>query len=460
MNSTLHLLTGTLLTFQLIFLPFSKALCQTTPEEQFFNWTSLQFSKEEYTNRRTKLIEQLKSSGGGIYITTARDGFSGGETFRQLNEFLYFTGLEVPNSILCIDADNDETILFVPDRDLRFQNSSRQNDFPGRPLGDDPELAIRSGIDNIQSYDHFGNTFSQWVNSDRHFFINGGRGEIKEMKTDFIYSWTEDQQLIHHLQKNYSKTDIRNAYEQIAPLRMVHSEAEIKILRKAALTTIAGMTASVATIKPGVDERSLEAEMEAEFKRRGSQRLAFSSIIKSGPNSLWPWRILASHYDRRNRKMESGDLVIFDVGCEYDYYSSDVGRTFPVSGKFTAEQRSILEMEVSVSDAIIAAIKPGMTFADLKKVAFAAIPDNEEQYMQVGLFHGHHIGLDTGDPNLSDVPLEPGMIFTVEPWYYNHDKEISVFTEDEVLVTENGVEVLTKSLPRYPDDLEKMVTGR
>ncbi len=77
--------------------------------------------------------------------------------------------------------------------------------------------------------------------------------------------------------------------------------------------------------------------------------------------------------------------------------------------------------------------------------------------MQVGLFHGHHIGLDTGDPSLSDVPLQPGMIFTVEPWYYNHDKEISVFTEDEVLVTENGVEVLTKDLPRSPEELEKMV---
>ena len=88
--------------------------------------------------------------------------------------------------------------------------------------------------------------------------------------------------------------------------------------------------------------------MEAEFKRQGSQRLAFSSIIKSGPNSLWPWRILASHYDRRNRTMETGELVIFDVGCEYNYYSSDVGRTFPVSGKFSPKQREILEMEVTV----------------------------------------------------------------------------------------------------------------
>ena len=112
------------------------------------------------------------------------------------------------------------------------------------------------------------------------------------------------------------------------------------------------------------------------------------------------------------------------------------------------------------SDAIIAAIKPGVTFADLRKVAFEAIPDDQEQYMQVGLFHGHHIGLDTGDPSLSDVPLQSGMIFTVEPWYYNHDIGISVFTEDEVLVTSNGVEVLTRSLPRSPEELEKMVGAK
>lgn len=155
--------------------------------------------------------------------------------------------------------------------------------------------------------------------------------------------------------------------------------------------------------------------------------------------------------------MKAGELVIFDVGCEYKNYVSDMGRTFPVSGKFTEEQKRILMMETAVSDAIIAAIKPGVTFADLKKVADAAIPDNEKKYMQVGLFFGHHLGLSTGDPNDAEAQLAPGMVFTVEPWYYNHDKNISVFTEDEVLVTSNGVEVLTKALPRTPEELEMLM---
>ncbi len=240
-------------------------------------------------------------------------------------------------------------------------------------------------------------------------------------------------------------------------LRIIKSEHEIEALRKAVDITVKGIEVAVKRIKPGVDERTLEGEMEGEFKRQGSPRIPFASIIKSGPNSLWPWRILAAHYERRNRTMQDGELVIFDVGCEYNNYVSDMGLTFPVSGKFTDEQKNILLMETAVSDAIIAAIKPGVTFADLKKVADAAIPESEKKYMQVGLFFGHHLGLSTGDPNDSQAPLAAGMVFTVEPWYYNHDKNISVFTEDEVLVTATGVEVLTDALPRTPVALEKMM---
>ena len=218
-----------------------------------------------------------------------------------------------------------------------------------------------------------------------------------------------------------------------------------------------GIRHAATFIEPGVDERRLEGELEASFKRNGSQRMAFASIIKSGPNSLWPWRILASHYNRRNRAMHAGDLVIFDVGAELNYYISDVGRTFPVSGTFTPRQREILTMEVAVSDAIIAAIRPGVTFADLQRAADAAIPAAHKPYMQTGLFFGHHLGLDTGDPNLPDAKLQPGMIFTVEPWYYNHEEGISVFTEDEVLVTTTGVEVLTASLPRTPNEIEALM---
>ena len=138
-------------------------------------------------------------------------------------------------------------------------------------------------------------------------------------------------------------------------------------MRQAARLGVDGIAHAAAFVKAGVDERGLEAEVEAFYKRGGAARLPFASIIKSGPNSLWPWRILATHNDRRNRRMQNGELVIFDVGCELHGYVSDTGRTFPVSGTFTPEQRAILAMEVSVSDALIAALRPGVTLRDVQR---------------------------------------------------------------------------------------------
>ena len=111
------------------------------------------------------------------------------------------------------------------------------------------------------------------------------------------------------------------------------------------------------------------------------------------------------------------------------------------------------------SDAILGAIRPGVTFAALKNVALAAIPEKELAYMQASGFYGHHIGLSSSDPALSDALLEPGMIFTVEPWYYNHDEELAVFIEDVVLVTADGHENLTGLLPRMAEELERLTKG-
>lgn len=155
--------------------------------------------------------------------------------------------------------------------------------------------------------------------------------------------------------------------------------------------------------------------------------------------------------------MESDELVILDVGCEVDGYVSDVGRTFPVGGTFDALQREKLLVSTRAADAIIAAVRPGVTLRELTEIAYEAIPDHEEQYMQTPTYFGHHIGMSSGDPALIDARLEAGMVFTVEPWYYNHDLGISVFVEDVILVTEDGAEVLTAGLGRTPEQLEAMI---
>jgi len=444
--------------FFLILLSFSAILKAQTPEQRYFDWTELAFSKQELENRRAKLIKNFENEGKtGLVVIPARDGFSYGETFRQLDNFYYFTGLELPNSLMVVDISKKTTVIFTPKEDLRFKSTSRPNDFPGRPLLMDKAIAAKSGV-HLQAISDFSAFMDKKAEEESIIYIDNGRqGEINFGSDEYFASPTPVQILVNALRAKHQGLKFENMYTAIARTRMVKSSSEIEIMRKTTQINITGIKTAAKTIKAGVDERYLEGVLEGNYKVNGAHRLAFGSIIKSGPNSLWPWRILATHYNRRNRNMEDGEMVIFDVGCEYKNYVSDVGRTFPVSGKFTKKQKEILTMEVAIADQIIAFIKPGITFADIKELTEEIIPKEAKKYMQVGLFFGHHLGLSTGDPNLSDAQLQPGMIFTVEPWYYNHDDQISVFTEDVILVTEKGCEVLSKDLPRTPSDLENLM---
>ena len=386
-------------------------IIEVTPEQRFFDWTKLQFDREIYQNRRVSQIKLLRASGGGILLIRSHQGVSNGTTFRQLSDFLYFTGLELPYSILAIDSDEGKTTLFTPGRDVRFESASRSNDFPGRPLGNDPDLSKTSGIANVKSFDEFENTLEKWIeqgqivrinfskvfsnsSSDFLYFtglelpysilaidsdegkttlftpgrdvrfesasrsndfpgrplgndpdlsktsgianvksfdefentlekwieqgqivrINLGRsGAIHAIKTDFIYDWSPNEAFAYHLKTTFPSIKMKNAFIQIAKMRMVKSPEEIEVIRRVCNLTILAIKETARFVKDGIDERGLEAELEAVYKRGGAQRLAFSSIIKSGPNSLWPWRILAAHYERRNRTMKTGELVIFDV---------------------------------------------------------------------------------------------------------------------------------------------------
>lgn len=436
----------------------SSEIHSQTPEQSYFDWAEMPFSKEELAERRQNLLNTLKDDGKtGVIVIPAMDGFSYGETFRQSDDFYYFTGLELPNSLLVLNLADNSAVVYVPERDKRFESASRPNDFPGMPLLSDASISTESGLTFKNSND-FKAYMDEKAANGTTILVNSGRpGDIIYGSDDYIATFSAVQQLLQSLKAKHKGLQYANSYESIAKVRMVKSPAEIEIMRKSTQINVEGIKTAAKTIKTGIDERYLEGILEGNYKVNGAQRLAFGSIIKSGPNSLWPWRILATHYNRRNRTLENGELVIFDVGCEYDQYVSDVGRTFPVSGKFTDRQHQILTMEVGIADQIIDFIKPGVTFADLRALCDRIIPAEAKPYMQAGLFFGHHLGLSTGDPNLSDAKLQPGMIFTVEPWYYNHDEQISVFTEDVILVTEDGCENLSKDLPRTPDDLEKLM---
>jgi len=430
-----------------------------TPVQSYSDWhRRLDFRPQEYDFRRSRIMDLLRSSGGGMLLVPSSDGQTHGGTFRQLDDFWYYTGLEVPNSMLVLDADRDRSILFLPARDPRFENPGRANDFPGRPLGDDFRLRSIAGINQYEDITGLEDFLSQRVRGGAMIRLNAGTdGPLLAPEIPLIGSLAPNEALLVRLRTMYPEATFENAFESTARLRMVKSPTEIRHMRVAADATAMAIQAAAGTIRTGANERSVQGTFESACRSFGAQSVPFTPIVKSGPNSLWPWSILAAHYDRRNRSMESDELVILDVGCEVDGYVSDVGRTFPVGGRFTEIQREKLMVSTRAADAIIAAVRPGVTLRELTAVAYEAIPDDEERYMQTASYFGHHIGMSAGDPALLDVPLEEGMVFTVEPWYYNHDLQISVFVEDVILVTADGAEVLTAQLARSPEGLEAMI---
>ena len=394
--------------------------------EQLTAWTHPTFPVAEYVTRRSRARALLGTND--VLVVQSAEGTSGGETFRQLDDFEYLVGLELSRSTLVIDGQSGQSLLFVPRTDPRFANSARPNDFPGRPLLGDPALRALSGVDSVL------------VDDALPAFLSRASARAARV---------------------LATTDRVGAPNTImATLRMTKSVREIAMLREAARITSVAIARGASRVAAGVDERTLTGAFIADCMALGAQRAAFAPIIKSGRNSLWPWRILGAHYDRRNRAMARGEMVIFDVGCEREHYVSDVGRTFPVSEHFSARQRELVEMVRAISDAVIAAARPGVTLAALQRVATATVPAAAKPYMQAPLYFGHHIGLDASDPALNDAVLGAGMVFTIEPWYYNHDESVAAFLEDEILITATGSENLTAALPRDADGLERMRQGR
>jgi Xaa-Pro aminopeptidase len=196
-------------------------------------------------------------------------------------------------------------------------------------------------------------------------------------------------------------------------------------------------------------EYEVEAALEYEFRRNGAERPGFPSIVGSGPFST------VLHYDKSERRMQAGEVVVVDVGAEYGGYSGDVSRTYPVSGKFSPRQREIYQIVLDAQKAAIAKVKPGARISDLHQAAMGYIRSKGyDKYF----IHGtsHHIGLDVHDVGETSRPLEPNMVITVEPGIYIPEEQIGIRIEDDVLVTPTGYRVLS-TFPKEISEIEALV---
>ena len=267
-------------------------------------------------------------------------------------------------------------------------------------------------------------------------------------------------------------------------LRLIKSKAEIELMQKAAEISAEGHRQAMAVCEPGIREYTMEAELNYAFMRGGSRAPAYCSIVAAGDNAC----IL--HYDRNDDEVKDGDLILIDAGCEYQGYAADITRTFPVNGRFSPEQRAIYDLVLDAQRAAIAKVKPGNTWnqphdATVRVITrglikLGLLKGKERELIKAEAYRdfymhraGHWLGLDVHDVGDYRVDgrwrqLEPGMALTIEPGIYiaaNNTKVakrwrgIGVRIEDDVVVTEQGCDVLTSDVPKRADEIEMLMSA-
>lgn len=374
-------------------------------------------------------------------------------SFRQDNDFFYFTGLETHDSWLiavATDSTRGDIYLFIPPRNPNVER------WTGAKLGPGADAAAATGIPvaNIHSADSVEMYLRRFVNS-------AGRGAatrppfwIRHTERDTKPEFVRDL-----LQTSYGLPG-EDLLPVLGALRQIKDADEVRRLTRAVEITAEGHVAAMKAAKPGAWEYEIEAAAEFTFRKLGAERLGYPSIVGSGFNST------VLHYDDNRRQTRDGDLIVMDMGAEYGYHTADVTRTIPVSGRFTPRQKAIYELVLGSQQAAIDSIRPGITLRDLDRIARQYMTTNSGNLCGPGgcvkyFIHGlsHWIGMDVHDV-AGRGPLAPGMAFTIEPGIYIPEEGLGVRIEDDFLVTANGVVHLSKGAPRTVADIEKLMQAR
>jgi Xaa-Pro aminopeptidase len=275
--------------------------------------------------------------------------------------------------------------------------------------------------------------------------------------------------------------DIVDPSTLLHEMRLVKASEELGLMQKAADITEGAHRLAMRSARPGMYEYELQALMEAEFRQKGSERVAYESIVGSGPNAT------VLHYRKNDRQMQDGELVLIDAGCEYASYASDVTRTFPVNGRFSDAQRRVYELVLEAELAGIRSVRPGATLEEVHRASLEVITRGlvelgfiegpvdvalkEERYKPFFMHRtSHFLGMDVHDVGATHLdgkprPLAPGMVLTVEPGIYvgvgeekvpEEYRGIGVRIEDDVVVTETDSHVLSGAIPKTIEDLESV----
>ncbi len=415
----------------------------------------------DFHERRARLVRE---TGDGVVVLFGyreKDVAASTTPFHQNENFYYLTGWNEPDAILLLvpkasqgnhGAEIDKEILYIPPHDYR------QEKWTGPKLGpNDPEARDQTGFPSVEPIGHFPSELIQALKT---------FPKICTELTPQPESGEDTFQLdmiakLRALAPLSSFGDIRPL---VTRMRMVKTPGEIALIVKAVEASVDGQLAAMKALRPGVWEYEIGALIKYEFERRGCEWPAYPPIVGSGFYST------VLHYDQNSHQMQAGDVVVIDAAGAYGGYTSDITRTLPVSGHFTDRQREIYDIVLGAQNAALAATRPGVMLGrgskGLHQIAYDYInshgKDLHGQKLGKYFIHGlgHGVGLNVHDPADYSVPLEPGMVVTLEPGIYIPEEKLGVRIEDMVRITPEGAELLTRRLPRDPEEIERLMSAK
>lgn len=402
---------------------------------------------------RQNLIKKMKENSLLIL-------FAGDAPFRSADQqykftpnrnFYYLTGIDDKKVILTILKTDDEVIenIYVQREDELMAK------WVGRSISKNEAKNI-SNVKTIKYIDEFEDTISSYID----------RRGVKKIYFDLErqsieIASTKAQDMANIIKSKYPYIKIKNIYPQIVTLRMYKNDDEINTIKKAISITKEGIISMAKNIKPNMKEYEVESYFDFEIKRLGASAHAFNTICAAGKNAT------VLHYEDNNQECKDGDLILFDLGAEYNYYCSDISRTIPINGKFTERQKQIYSIVLKAMKEVEKKAKPGITLRDLNEVAKNVLAKG---CIEIGLiedevdiskyyFHsiGHPLGLDTHDVWINSSKLEKGVVITNEPGLYIEEEGIGIRLEDDLLITDFGCVNLSKDIPVEIEDIERLM---
>lgn len=418
--------------------------------------------ESEYQKRRSNLAKKLSKNSIAILFSSEQKIRSNDTEYpyRQESNFYYLSGFKEDNSALVVlkNKKKFQTILFVQKKDEQMELWS------GKRVGEKKAKA-KFLVDEVYPYEEFEKKIKEFALGKKSIYLDNN---ITDKRVKSVLEISKNIQTTH------------NILHVVQEMRLLKSDAEIKLISKAINITKKAHHALMRAKKEGKFEYELQANVEYIFKKNGAYSDAYTTIVASGNNAN------TLHYIQNSKKMKKNELVLIDAGCEYNYYASDITRTIPVSGTFTKPQKELYALVLAVEQKIISMIKPhvkrttlqskaefllttgmvklGILSGDIKELIKQK---KHKKYFPHGI--GHWMGIDVHDPapyknlNSKEIRLNRGMVLTIEPGIYidKNDKDvpkkyrgIGIRVEDNILVTKKGHKNLSANIIKSIKEIE------